>query len=453
MCINQSKSSAATSIGAPTEKRPVFPDGDASLPYNAWLKDFDLKAFTNDIKALGKTLEKNQGPADVAHLNKIVMWSNLFALVGLATMGSFEGLARAVPVVCLSTWTFSRWTMIAHHTCHGGYDKVHPNKGRWNRFKFAVGGLWNRLCDWFDWMMPEAWNIEHNNRHHYCLSEMDDPDLVENNLESIRKLNVSLPTKYLIVFINMLTWKWAYYAPNTYKELKLAGMRRRGEKIPAHVNPTDALTIRVLLSGESYFYSLWEFISVVVGPYLLIHFFLMPLPLLLVEKYVEAEQYSMYMCAVKSLFLAELLTNVHAFVAIVTNHAGDDMYRFRNGCKPYSGSFFLRQVLASVDFSYGTDAVDFFHGWLNYQVEHHLWPNLSMLSYQRSAPLVRAICEKHGVPYVKQNVFYRVHKTVEIMVGTKSMRWLPVKYEEEYLKIDRGMEREKHGDGQRVFAQ
>lgn len=161
----------------------------------------------------------------------------------------------------------------------------------------------------------------------------------------------------------------------------------------------------------------------------------------------------MYMCAVKSLFLAELLTNVHAFVAIVTNHAGDDMYRFRNGCKPYSGSFFLRQVLASVDFAYGTDAVDFFHGWLNYQVEHHLWPNLSMLSYQRSAPLVRAICEKHGVPYVKQNVFYRVHKTVEIMVGTKSMRWLPVKYEEEYLKIDREMEREKHGDGQKFFAQ
>lgn len=42
---------------------------------------------------------------------------------------------------------------------------------------------------------------------------------------------------------------------------------------------------------------------------------------------------------------------------------------------------------------------------------------------------------------------------MEIMVGTKNMRWLPVKYEEEYLKIDRGMEREKHGDGQKVFAQ
>lgn len=89
----------------------------------------------------------------------------------------------------------------------------------------------------------------------------------------------------------MMTWKWAYYAPNTYKELKLAGMRKRGEKIPDHIDPTDALTIRCLLSGSSYFYSLWEFVSVVAGPYLLIHFFLMPLPLLAVETYLGVAKY------------------------------------------------------------------------------------------------------------------------------------------------------------------
>ncbi|GMI37800.1 hypothetical protein TeGR_g5834, partial [Tetraparma gracilis] len=102
----------------------------------------------------------------------------------------------------------------------------------------------------------------------------------------------------------------------------------------------------------------------------------------------------------------------------------------------YSGSFYLRQVLASVDFDYGNDVVDFLHGWLNYQVEHHLWPSLSMLSYQKAGPLVKAACEKHGVPYVKENVFWRVHKTTEIMVGTKSMRWFPEEFEAEFLRID-----------------
>ena len=54
-----------------------------------------------------------------------------------------------------------------------------------------------------------------------------------------------------------------------------------------------------------------------------------------------------------------------------------------------------------------------------------------MLSYQKAAPIVKEICERHGVPYVHENVFWRVHKTVEIMVGTTSMRWFPVKKEEE----------------------
>ena len=134
-----------------------------------WIAKFDLNAFAADIRELGETLEKQQGKADVKHLNKMIMWSNMCALVGFVTMGLG---VNAVAIATLSTWTFSRWTMIAHHTCHGGYDRCHPNKKRWNRFKFAIGSLWRRLCDWFDWMMPEAWNVEHNNRHHYCLSEV-----------------------------------------------------------------------------------------------------------------------------------------------------------------------------------------------------------------------------------------------------------------------------------------
>merc|ERR1712118_526707 len=68
------------------------------------------------------------------------------------------------------------------------------------------------------------------------------------------------------------------------------------------------------------------------------------------------------------------------------------------------------------------DVNDFFHGWLNYQIEHHAFPQLSMLSYQKAAPQMRAICEKHGVPYVQQNVFRRLKKTADIMVGATSMR-------------------------------
>ena len=48
--------------------------------------------------------------------------------------------------------------------------------------------------------------------------------------------------------------------------------------------------------------------------------------------------------ALVSLVLAEVATNVHSFIVIATNHAGDDLYRFNVHCKPHSGTFFLRQV-------------------------------------------------------------------------------------------------------------
>lgn len=255
-------------------------------------------------------------------------------------------------------------------------------------------------------------------------------------------MKAPLLVKYGIVAFFMTTWKWFYYSPNTYKELKLAKLRREGQKLPKGVNPEDAVTVKTIVMGENPFYSAWEFFSIVIGPYLLIHFFLLPLPLLIAGRVLGSGDV-MYWNAVKNLFLAEMLTNVHGFVAVVTNHAGEDMYRFRDGCRPFSGSFYLRQVLASVDFAMGTDFVDFMHGWLNYQIEHHLWPNLSMLSYQKSAPMVREICAKHGVPYIQESVFLRLKKTIDIMCGTSSMKWFPAKYEALYLEQDALRETQK----------
>ena len=65
-------------------------------------------------------------------------------------------------------------------------------KGEYNRFRFGVGSLYRRCLDWLDWMLVEAWNCEHNQLHHYYLSEDDDPDLVEENLRLTLTLTLSL---------------------------------------------------------------------------------------------------------------------------------------------------------------------------------------------------------------------------------------------------------------------
>lgn len=85
------------------------------------------------------------------------------------------------------------------------------------------------------------------------------------------------------------------------------------------------------------------------------------------------------MHAVTNLLLAEMLTNVHGFITIVTNHAGDDLYKFDDEVKPKSGSFYVRQIVSSANYATGSDLVDFSHGWLNYQVEHHCFMYLIII--------------------------------------------------------------------------
>ena len=120
--------------------------------------------------------------------------------------------------------------------------------------------------------------MEHNNLHHYRLSESGDPDLVERNLEIMREFPLPCWAKYIGVAALAAMWKcklerpckrasrqreWReheeavtsfssrqssthtchhqlttvvlsacvgyYYAPNTYKQLKISQMRKAGK--------------------------------------------------------------------------------------------------------------------------------------------------------------------------------------------------------------------------------
>ena len=311
-------------------------------PEDEWIAKLDLDAFRDEIKSLGKQLAAQQGPEDVAHLNKIVWWSRLSQWVGALTMWYS---INPVSIFLLSIGCMTRWTCIGHHVCHGGYDKL-DTAGRYNRFTFAVGSVYRRATDWLDWMLVEAWNCEHNQLHHYYLGEDEDPDLVEENLRLMRETPAPRAVKVAVSCLMMTIWKWWYYAPNTFKVFKANQLRRAGKPLPSHpsmsgskwastINP-DWLTIGPV------FYTATEFFVRVLGPFFLTRFVLLPAAFGLLLG--RAAFYN----SLVTLVAAELLTNAHAFLNIVTNHAGDDLYRFEGHCSPRSGTYFLRQVSSLV---------------------------------------------------------------------------------------------------------
>ncbi|XP_053386747.1 acyl-CoA 6-desaturase-like [Mercenaria mercenaria] len=75
---------------------------------------------------------------------------------------------------------------------------------------------------------------------------------------------------------------------------------------------------------------------------------------------------------------------------------------------------------------------DWFTGHLNFQIEHHLFPTMPRHNLYKIAPLVRSLCEKHGVPYTVKPLW---QSFVDIIRTLKSSGEL---WEETYKEFHSG---------------
>jgi fatty acid desaturase len=384
----------------------------ASAPVDQrWADSLDLEELNRELNELETSMRQGQGKADEDHLTKMLTWQRACFWIGYLTCWY---TLNPLSIFLISCGICVRWTMIGHHVCHGGYDN---QNSKYNRKKFAIG-TWRRMVDWLDWMLPEAWNCEHNQLHHYQLGEDGDPDLLQRNLAWMRQSSMHWSFKWLQIGFLAGIWKWFYYAPNTWKELQVA--RNRSKFQSPKLRQAFTLNYSAIALGVELGLYPRLFLHV-LGPYFVWSFVVMPLLF-----------FPLGSPAMKNVFismvLAEILTNVHSFLIIASNHVGDDVYRFDTPVAPSSGEFYLRQIIGSVNYATGSDLNDFMHGYLNYQIEHHIWPDLSMLSYKKAQPLVKAICAKHGIPYIQQNVFWRMKKLLDIASGATSMPLLTKKF-------------------------
>jgi fatty acid desaturase len=289
--------------------------------------------------------------------------------------------------------------MLMHHIGHGAYDRVPNVPPRYTSKVFARGR--RRYLDWPDWMTPDAWIYEHNGLHHTYTSELRDPDLVERNIDSVRKLGLPRIFHYAAVVMLSLSWRPGYYAPNTLRVWKARGVERQLEREHYDVG----VVMRSLLDPD-----LWTQCYV---PYAALQFVLFPL------LYLPLGPWGVFSAWCNSLG-AEVLTNLHTFLVVGPNHTGEDLYRFDEPSAS-RGETYLRQIISSVNYRTGSDLVDYLHLYLNYQIEHHIWPDIPMLKYQQIQPKVRQLCAELGIPYVQEGVFRRFKKMVDVTVGKKTM--------------------------------
>ncbi len=360
----------------------------------------DTKQLAQDIDQVREAIGA-PNLEDFQHLKKLQMWGKICAFLGYATAWIIPFNPFAALLIAIAN--VSRWANVTHPILHGAYDNVAGVPAHYTREKYAKG--WRRVIDWIDWIYPAAWQVEHNNMHHYHLGEKDDPDNIEHNMEWLRQSSMPMFLRYAIVIFFAMIWKIAYYAPNTLKILGNAERRKRGEE------EVDTFIRKEAWSPFSKDgYDLWVKFYL---PYFFFRFVFMPL--LFLPLGVEAVMNVLY-----TSILAEVIANLHSFLVIIPNHSACDIYRFDAPTKS-KGEFYLRQIIGSVNYKTGSDIIDFSHGWLNYQIEHHLFPFLPLSQYQKMQPLVQEICAKHNLPYRQENVFRRLRMSLDLMVGKTNL--------------------------------
>ena len=359
----------------------------------------DLKAFASDIDNLRAELKQDIGSKDLAHFQGIerIVWCLVLLGLGTAWLGP-----NPIAVMALAAASFGRWTILSHHISHRGYESIPGAPARYNSKTYARG--WRRIIDWLDWVYPEAWHHEHDVLHHYNLGETGDPDVPQNNADWIRKSRLPAGIKVLIVTAIAIVWKPLYYAPNT-----LNALLNKKEKTDIELGSWE------LWSPLSKRF--WLIVWHCWLPYISFRFVFLPSLFLLISP--EAALY-----ALVNLLIAEVVINIWSYIVIVPNHAGSDIYVFDK--HPVDrANFYLNQVLGSADYNCGGNTRDFMQGWLNYQIEHHLFPDLTVLQYQIAHRRIREICEKHNVPVVSESIFKRVIKLTRILIGTDTQPLWP----------------------------
>lgn len=355
--------------------------------------------LAKEIKLLYLQAQADMGPEDFRHMKRMERWGQACSFLGYATAWIAPNLVSAL---LISQGSFTRWTQVAHPIQHRGYDKIDSASARYQSKGFAKG--WRRFLDWPDWMTPAGWHHEHDVLHHYRLGETADPNNAQHNMEWLRQSKLPMWLRYAIVAFFSGVWKLSYYTPRTHKELRLNEYRHQHQPAPT-MTRIDAWSLFTPQGRGLWLKS--------ILPYVAYRFVLLP------ALFLPLGSVAVTSVLLNSV-LAEILTNIHSFLVMMPNHAGDDVMSFDE--KAHSkGEFYLRQILGSVNYPTGSNANDFLYGWLNYQIEHHLWPDLPLSQYQKLQPQVKALCEKHGIPYCQDLVFKRLRKAVDIMVGKTSM--------------------------------
>jgi len=316
-----------------------------------------------------------------------MVWKTVF-MISLYLIPYFLMLSGLVT----NTWTiFGLWLLmgfgmagigfsIMHDANHGSYSKNEKVNKYLGYLINIIGGS------------SVNWKIQHNVLHHsYTNIDGFDEDI------SIGKmLRFSPHQPRLFIHRAQHIYAWFFYSFMTLNWIiskDFLQLFRYNEKdlIKAQKRTFKGLFIELIISKLFYIFF-----------FVVIPVILLPIP------WWQTLLFFFIMHAVASFIVAIIFQCAH-IMPTSDYPLPDDDGNIEN-------NFTLHQLLTTANFSPTNRLFSWFIGGLNFQIEHHLFPNICHIHYRNLSNIVRETAAEYGIPYNEHPNFYKAVKNHIIML-------------------------------------
>ncbi|HSI27450.1 MAG TPA: acyl-CoA desaturase [Aeromicrobium sp.] len=319
-----------------------------------------LEEFGREMDAIRQRVLDDLGQADADYIRKVIKVQRGCEVAGRVGMYlPFLPPVWLAAVGALSVSKILENMEIGHNIMHGQYD--------WMNDPHIQGQAW----DWDNVAPGEDWRRTHNLDHHtYTNIHGKDKDIGYGllRIDADQKWSPYYLGNLVYAFWLMVLFEWGVMLHGTEWDEFLEKMGRDQSEL--------GKTARRRARKKAAKQALKDYVlfPALTGPF--------------------------FATTIAGNFAANLVRNVWAFNIIFCGHFPAEVQSFHADDveNETRGQWYLRQLLGSANIS-GGKLFHIMSGNLSHQIEHHLFPDIPARRYPEMAADVRALCEKHGLPY------------------------------------------------------
>ena len=318
-----------------------------------------FETIGQELDAIRNREMADLGEEDANYIRTLIKRQRRLEVAGRGLlMVGFLPPAWLAGVACLSASKILDNMEIGHNVMHGQYDWM------------GDPAINSKVFDWDNTCTNKAWKQTHNYEHHTYTNVLDkDHDIGYGILRMSEDQEWEPRFLFNPILAGILATFFQHFVAVQSLKLEdyLVYKTKTREELKAEFKPTWKKMRKQLFKDYLLFPAL-------AGPF---------------APFVFAGNVA-----------ANLARNLWSSQVIFNGHFPEEVEQFPESVieNETRGQWYVRQLLGSANFE-GGRLMHVMSGNLSFQIEHHLFPDMPAHRYARIAPEVRAICEKHGLPY------------------------------------------------------